>query len=154
MGQVWGHSQRSHLQVLHSRLNGLVDLQVPGEVGLDDSCDPAMKPLWEGGQQEPGSKLESSPVPPLSHPCPRSALCPPPTSQAPSAARALSSYTCPALTTPRPRPRLPPAAPELCQPGLSACLLCLVLQLAQVSTDENNVQTSPRELQEIYLFNH
>ena len=79
-----------------------------------------------------------------------------------------SLLPAPTSTTPRPRPdhaHTPPrpnVQPQpLSQEGrvselpsfpLLTYLLCLVLQLAQVSTDEDDVQTSPGELQEMHSF--
>ena len=67
-----------------------------------------------------------------------------------------------APTTPPTTPLSPPVQPQpLSQEGrvselpsfpLLTYLLCLVLQLAQVSTDKDDVQTSPGELQEMHSF--
>lgn len=68
----------------------------------------------------------------------------------------------PAPTTPSTTPRPHPVKPQpVSQEGrvselpsfpLLTYLLCLALQLAQVSTDEDDVQTSPGELQEMHSF--
>lgn len=57
-------------------------------------------------------------------------------------------------TTPRQTSALEPGGLRFPAPSfpILTYLLCLVLQLAQVSTDEDDVQTSPGELQEMHSF--
>lgn len=49
----WQLTQDSDLQAPQSCLDGTVDLQAPGEVGLDDARGPAMQALWRTGGVRP-----------------------------------------------------------------------------------------------------
>lgn len=102
-----------------------------------------MNPLWEGGRRS--QALRWNPVPPQrpSHPIPGST--PTPCGMLPRAGTQQepplhASAIATPLTTPRLAPLCPPNFPTPC--GSRACLLCPVLQLSRVSTDEAHVQTS------------
>lgn len=60
-GRGGGLTQDPNLQAPQSCLDGSVDLQAPGEVGLDDARAPAVKPLWGREGSGPAPSLPLSP---------------------------------------------------------------------------------------------
>lgn len=113
-------TQDSNLQAPQSCLDGPVDLQAPGEIGLDDARGPAVKSLWRMGAGSGTAPALLCPCPALplhisapALPCPAPPLPLTPALPCPACPLAPAPYPCPcpcpALS---PAPARPQRAPQ------------------------------------------